>query len=70
MDLGSESPGCKNVAMVLTHQPIGPASLVGLLIPEPVENRTLGPASSEEPQASSSKLQAASDKRQAVDNKE
>ena len=32
MDLGSESPDCKNVAMVLTHQSIGPASLVGLLI--------------------------------------
>ena len=30
--LGSESPDCKNVAMVLTHQSIGPASLVGLLI--------------------------------------
>ena len=41
--LGSESPGCKNVAMVLTHQPIGPASLVGLLIPGPIAsaNRTL-----------------------------
>ncbi len=36
-NLGSESPDCKNVAMVLTHQSIGPASLVGLLIPGPLQ---------------------------------
>tara|TARA_Y100001972_G_scaffold78258_1_gene95081 strand:+ start:312 stop:470 length:159 start_codon:yes stop_codon:yes gene_type:complete len=48
LDLGSESPGYKNVAMVLTHYPIGPASLVGLLIPGLFELNSMGPAGPEQ----------------------